>query len=288
MSDATTISNDDFAARIAFVQQDLRRELGGMEARAEHSNDRVQIAMAALDEAIVEEQEQRRSSTKLDEAQRSSTKLNEAQRRYEEMKTRRQKRKKDLEIVLEKITAFENEKSAGRSMIQQNEASLKSVFDTLLKSPAKTSGKERVQNSRIDGTSAGTRNTKEVAPRKVTPPPLPPSAPTTPLSRNTMVDGADTNPGLMDAMIDNASPRRKMKLFTTAKCPKRGEAVSSGVYSADKKAAMEAHNVSVGESVIDVRHLRDVNYAVDWVPKCAMPVLAPIPMVAMHQIHRPD
>ncbi|TID22846.1 hypothetical protein E6O75_ATG02020 [Venturia nashicola] len=200
MSDATTISNDDFAARIAFVQQDLRRELGGMEARAEHSNDRVQIAMAALDEAIVEEQEQRRSSTKLDEAQRSSTK----------------------------------------------------------------------------------------APRKVTPPPLPPSAPTTPLSRNTMVDGADTNPGLMDAMIDNASPRRKKKLFTTAKCPKRGEAVSSGVYSADKKAAMEAHNVSVGESVIDVRHLRDVNYAVDWVPKCAMPVLAPIPMVAMHQIHRPD
>lgn len=49
----------------------------------------------------------------------------------------------------------EDERTAKRRTIQQNENSLKAIYDTLLKSPAKASG-IKVQASHVKGSSAGT------------------------------------------------------------------------------------------------------------------------------------
>lgn len=51
----------------------------------------------------------------------------------------------------------EDERTAKRRTIQQNENSLKAIYGTLLKSPAKSSGiNEPVQASHIKGSSAST------------------------------------------------------------------------------------------------------------------------------------
>ncbi|KAE9963555.1 hypothetical protein BLS_009183 [Venturia inaequalis] len=258
MSKTTLASNDDVAAQIISIQQNLRRDLRKLEAMAENFRNRERDAKVALNKAVVEEQE-------------AAENLNEAEQRYEEMGNRWQQSKHNLEVVLEEG------KPAMRSMIQQNKGSLKTVYGTWMNSPVKTDGKKRVKTSRIDGPSAGARHATGVmlrvrtppvtevghnhqmddavdrhdvlrpkwnvfaeAARTVTPPPLPLSAPTNPIRQMITDDGTDTSPGLMNAMIDNASPRRK-ELFTYTKCRNCGEGFSYGLYPADKETAMAAH-----------------------------------------------
>lgn len=88
MAGTTADSNNDYVARIASVQQGLKRELGEMEAKAKNIDDREQDADAALNEAITEEQEARE-------------KFNEAKRRYEGAKHRREQSERKLDVVQE-------------------------------------------------------------------------------------------------------------------------------------------------------------------------------------------